>query len=383
MYFMTNRAGEYKLMLSGELSYKAFKVSSLPPVPSIQANDEMVDLLTKAHNKIGRLDGIAVNLPDIDLFISAYVRKEALLSSQIEGTQATIEDIFNPEIESNTNQDIGDVINYIKALNFAIEEMKQLPICNRLLRDAHKILMQGVRGAEKQPGEFRKSQNWIGAPGSTLKTARYVPPCQQDMIEAMSDLEKFINVNGNMDVLIKTALVHYQFESIHPFLDGNGRIGRMLIVLMLLASGLIKYPVFYISYFLKLNRIEYYDRLSEVRRNGNYEQWINFFLNGIIQTCDDGISTIDKIVELRKRNFSLIQAQKAKSVKTVFAYIESNPIIDIGKTAESLSISFVTASKAINVLIELSILKENSNKARNRIFEYTEYLNILKTGTII
>ncbi|MDR1939843.1 MAG: Fic family protein [Clostridiales bacterium] len=380
---MINRAGEYKTILSGELSYKAFKVSPLPPVPPIQINDEMVDFLTKAHNKLGKLDGIAVNLPDIDLFISAYVRKEALLSSQIEGTQATIEDIFGPEIESNTNQDIGDVINYIKALNFAIEEMKRLPICNRLLKDAHRVLMQGVRGTEKQPGEFRKSQNWIGAPGSTLKTARYIPPCLEDMMEAMSDLEKFINVNEDIDILIKTALVHYQFESIHPFLDGNGRIGRMLIVLMLLISGLINYPILYISYFLKLNRIEYYDRLSDVRRSGNYEQWINFFLNGIVQACDDSISTIEKIVKLRERNSALIQAQKAKSVKTVYAYIESNPIIDIGKTADNLGISFVTASKAINILTELGILEENSNKARNRIFEYTEYLNILKTGTII
>ena len=216
---------------------------------------EMTSLLSKAHGELGRLDAASQFVPDVGLFLGSYVRKEALLSSQIEGTQATLEDVLNPDVNTSVDLNVDEVVRYVAALQFAMEELKRLPLCNRLLCSAHRVLMQGVRGQEKNPGEFRKSQNWIGASNSNLATARYVPPTVEDMQKGMSDLEKFIR-QDEMDVLLKTALVHYQFETIHPFLDGNGRIGRMLIVLMLLESGVLSQPTLYLSLFLKTNRVE-------------------------------------------------------------------------------------------------------------------------------
>lgn len=374
-----NRAGEYITALGGVAEYKAYKPNPLPPFPDIEMDLEMVSLLSKAHNLLGRLDAISEFIPDMDLFLGAYVRKEALLSSQIEGTQATLEDVLNPNVDIATNLEVNDVINYVDALNYAIERMKELPICNRLLRDTHKILMQGVRGEEKNPGEFRHSQNWIGPTNSNLKTARYVPPTVEDMQKAMDDLEKFIN-NYDMNVLLKAALAHYQFETIHPFLDGNGRIDRMLIPLMLLEDGILKRPVLYLSLYLKTNRVEYYDRLNEVRAKGNYEQWIKFFLNGIIETCIDSIKTIEAIN-------SLITSDKAKlstrvdSQMKVFDFLKEHPIIDIGAAAKKLNLAYNTVSSAIMKMMKLGILEETTTKSRNRLFEYTKYTNILKSGT--
>jgi Fic family protein len=207
-----------------------------------------------------------------------YIRKEALISSQIEGTQCTLDDVLDPEIDMNANADVAEVINYIKAAQFALERLNTLPICSRLLRDTHAILMEGVRGQDKNPGEYRRSQNWIGPQNCTLKDARYIPPNVDDMTAAMSDLEKYINESNIYDPLVRAALIHYQFETIHPFLDGNGRIGRLLILLYLMEHKLLNKPVIYVSYFLKKNQFEYYDRISEVRRSGNYEQWVSFFL---------------------------------------------------------------------------------------------------------
>ena len=228
---MNKRAGFFRKNLSGELAYQSFVPSPLPPKPEIKIDEELILLLTKANANIATLETISGRIPNKILFIAMYVRKEALLSSQIEGTQATLEDILDPMIEKNTNRDVEEVVNYIDAINFAIEMLQKLPLCNRLIRETHRVLMRGVRGQDKNPGEFRNSQNWIGGYGSTLKTAKYIPPCPQDMIDAMSDLEKYINSEDDTNILIRAALIHYQFESIHPFLDGNGRIGRMLIML--------------------------------------------------------------------------------------------------------------------------------------------------------
>ena len=236
-----------------------------------------------------------MRIPSVNLFVSMHVRKEALMSSQIEGTQATLEDVLNPMLNENANRDVADVVNYIKATDYAIARLTQLPLCNRLLRETHAVLMQGVRGQDKNPGEFRTSQNWIGGSGSTLKTARYIPPTAQDMETAMSDLEKYLHSDDDLDVLIRTALIHYQFETIHPFLDGNGRIGRLLITLYLMQQGVLTTPALYISYFLKRNRIEYYDRMTEVRHKDNYEQWIKFFLSAIYESSEDATNTIDKL----------------------------------------------------------------------------------------
>ncbi|MEG2541135.1 MAG: Fic family protein [Clostridia bacterium] len=375
---MKNRAGEYIVALHGALSYKAYKPNSLPPFPNLEIDEEMMLLLSEAHNLLGKLDMLAELLPDKELFLGAYVRKEALLSSQIEGTQATLEDILDPEIEISTNLDVGDVVNYINALNYAISEMKSLPLCNRLLCMTHRVLMDGVRGQEKSPGEFRKSQNWIGAKNSTLATARYIPPTVDDMKIAMSELEKYINENET-DILIKTALVHYQFETIHPYLDGNGRIGRMLITLMLLDSQILKSPILYLSLFLKTNRIEYYDRLSEVRNKGNYEQWVKFFLTGVVATCKDSISTIARISLLIKADTLKIQ-KESMSVKKVYEYLKEHPIINIKGAATALDLSFNTIATALNKLTALDIVHEQTSKARSRIFDYSAYIEILKSG---
>lgn len=373
-----NRAGQYITILGDIAPYKAYKPNPLPPFPQIEMDIEMVALLSKAHNNLGRLDMMSEFIPDLNLFLSAYVRKEALLSNQIEGTQATLEDVLNPTIDIAVNLEVNDVVNYVNALNYANERIKKLPICNRLLCETHKVLLQGVRGQEKNPGEFRHSQNWIGSSNSNLQTARYVPPTVDDMKIAMSDLEKFIN-NYEMDILLKTALVHYQFETIHPFLDGNGRIGRMLITLMLLADGVIHQPVLYISFFLKANRIEYYDRLSEVRVKGDYEQWIKFFLRGIIETCEDSIKTTESINSLFKCDEEKL-IKKTESILKVFNYIKKHPIISINKTAEATGLSYNGVANAVKKMVEVGILKEITSKARDRVFEYSKYVDILKAG---
>lgn len=380
---MNNRAGFYKTNLSGEMAYKSFVPSPLPPDPPVELTEDFVKLLIKANSKIAILENLANRIPDISLFISMYVRKEALMSSQIEGTQATLEDILDPLIETNTNRDVSEVINYVKATEFAIERLQTLPLCNRLIKETHAVLMEGVRGQEKNPGEFRHSQNWIGGQGSTLKNARYIPPSPEDMLVAMFDLEQYMNDEKPLDYLIRAALIHYQFETIHPFLDGNGRIGRLLITLFLLEKKVLTTPALYISYFLKKNRIEYYDRMTEVRVKGNYEQWIKFFLEAIIESVEDAINTIDELISLHDKNIEIISqmGRASKNAMIVFNYLESNPIIDIRKTAEALGISFNTTANAINRLLTTNILVQTTNKARNRTFSYEAYLNILRKGT--
>lgn len=380
---MNNRAGVYKNNLSDEMAYKSFMPAVLPPNPPIELSNELVDLLVKANKQLALLEGISIRIPNIHLFISMYVRKEALMSSQIEGTQATLEDVLDPYLEENTNRPVGDVINYIKATDFAINRLKELPLCNRLIKEAHKVLLSGVRGQNKSPGEFRHSQNWIGAAGCNLQNARYIPPSVEDMIQAMSDLEKYINGDDELDVLIRAGLIHYQFETIHPFLDGNGRIGRLLITLFLMENKVLSTPALYISYFLKKNRIEYYDRMNEVRSKGNYEQWIKFFLEAVYESAKDAVETIDKLTSLHDNYYLKIDGlgRKAKNAMRVFEYLESNPIIEIQKTARELDIAFNTMSSIVKDLISIGVLEQTSTQSRNRTFAYKEYLEILKEGT--
>lgn len=227
--YLENRSGKWKNNLYGEMSYKSFMPAALPPVPAVELDTEGLQLVIKANKKLAYLEGLASKIPSLPLFVSMYVRKEALLSSQIEGTQATLEDVLDPAVESNTNRNVGDVVNYIKAAEFALKRLEELPLCNRLIKETHAVLMSGVRGQEKSPGEFRISQNWIGGAGSTLKNARYIPPSPEDMVICMSDLEKYMNAEDDeTDPLIKAGLMHYQFETIHPFLDGNATIGHQL-----------------------------------------------------------------------------------------------------------------------------------------------------------
>lgn len=380
---MNNRAGTYKNNLSGEMAYKSFMPAILPPEPPIKLDKDIVDLLVKANKQLALLEGISSRIPNIHLFISMYVRKEALMSSQIEGTQATLEDVLDPMLEENTNRPVGDVVNYIKATDFAINRLKELPLCNRLIKEAHEVLLQGVRGQNKSPGEFRHSQNWIGAAGCNLQNARYIPPSVEDMIQAMSDLEKYINGDDDLDVLIRTGLIHYQFETIHPFLDGNGRIGRLLITLFLIEKKVLSTPALYISYFMKKNRIEYYDRMNEVRLKGNYEQWIKFFLEAVYESAKDAVETIDKLTSLHDNYCLKIKGlgRRAKNAMRVFEYLESNPIIEIQKTARELDIAFNTMSSIVKDMISIGVLEQTSTQSRNRTFAYKEYLEILKEGT--
>lgn len=381
---MTNRAGTLVGNLSGEMAYESFRPAPLPPNPPIEVSGELLTKLIDANKKIATLEGLSSRIPNMGLFVSMYVRKEALLSSQIEGTQCTLEDILNPLIEENTNRDVSDVVNYIRATEFALERLKTLPLCNRLIKETHAVLLESVRGQEKNPGEFRYSQNWIGSQGSTLKNARYIPPNPEDMLTAMSDLEKYINSDDTLDPLIQAALIHYQFETTHPFLDGNGRVGRLLITLFLMEKDILSTPALYISYYLKMNRIEYYDRMTQVRRTGDYEQWISFFLQAFADSAEDAIHTIDRLTALHDKStklFDSLTKRQRTSVLKVFSYLESNPIIDIQKTATTLEMSYNTVSKVVSILIEDGILKQTDKSGKAKIYSYTEYLDILRKDT--
>ena len=377
------RSGELVTNLSGEAAYQSFKPSPLPPNPELNINSDIVKKLVEANRDLVRLDTAAKLIPNAELFISMYVRKEALISSQIEGTQCTLDDILDPEVSRNTNLDVGDVINYVRACTYAIGRLDKLPLCNRLLREIHQELLAGVRGQEKNPGEFRRSQNWIGAANCTLKEARYIPPNVEDMNAALTDLERYMNEGDDYDPLIRIALIHYQFETIHPFLDGNGRVGRLMILLYLLEQGYISKPIIYISYFLKKNQIEYYDRISEVRRSGNYEQWVGFFLEAVSAAAKDSLATVEKLSALHEGNVERLPftARKNDNVRRVFDYIEQYPITDIKRTAADLGVSYNTVSAAVGKLVQAGILKETTNASRNRVFSYEEYLNILRKDT--
>lgn len=384
MVVNNTRAGFYRSNLSGDMAYRSFVPTKLPPDPPIEIDDEMGVLLLEAHKKLSYLEGITAMIPDLNLFISMYVRKEALLSSQIEGTQATLEDIFDPDLENNSNVDVADVVNYIKATEYAVKRLDALPLCARLIRETHQVLMEGVRGQEKEPGNFRTSQNWIGGQGSSLKTAVYIPPNPEDMDAAISDLEKYMNEEQeSLDVLIRAALIHYQFETIHPFLDGNGRVGRLLITLFLLDQKVLQTPCLYLSYFLKANRIEYYDRMSEIRRSGNYEQWIKFFLRAFREAAEDAAKAIEELSALHRLHAGIIDKEKRSgNLKRIFSYLEQNPIIEIGKTAGDLDLSYNTVAKQVEKLLSLGILASSEKTGKkSRTFLYRDYLAILRRDT--
>ena len=368
------KSGIYKSNLSGDAQYMSFYPTDLSDLIFEPFDSHTLNLLSKANYSIGKLNGLSSSIKDMNQFISAYVRKEALYSSQIEGTQATLEDILNIENEANNNLDVEEVVNYVKALNYAIDLLETYPICNRYIRMVHEVLMNGVRGNDKNPGEFRKSQNWIGHAGSTLKNAKYIPPNVEDMNECMSKLEKYINDDSELDDLIKVALIHYQFETIHPFLDGNGRIGRMLIVLYLISKKKLKYPCFYISYFLKRNQYEYYGRISDVRNRNDYVQWIAFFLQGIIEICNESIECIESLFDLREKNKNIIK----ENDYWLLEYLEFNPIIDSKKTSMKLNMDYSKVNRTINRFTELGILKVTDFSKKRRSYVYYEYVEILK-----
>ncbi len=369
------KSGIYKTNFQNEISeYKSFYPTPLQKIELEKLSKTTINLLTEANYQLGKLNGLASNIKDINQFIGSYVRKEALYSSQIEGTQATLEDIFDLNIDKNINADIEEVINYVKGMNYAIELLNELPICSRYIKNIHAVLLSGARGNEKNPGEFRKSQNWIGQDGSSLKNAKYIPPTAMDMEECMSDLEKYINDDSNIDELIKVALIHYQFETIHPFLDGNGRIGRMLIILYLIGKKKLDYPCLYLSYYLKRNQIEYYDRMSYVRTKDDYEQWINFILESIIEMSKDSIECINNIIKLRQLNKSILN----ESDHWLLDYLETYPIIDAKKTSINLKMDYSKVNRTILRYVKLGVLVINNQSKKKRTYVFEKYMDILK-----
>ncbi len=372
-------------MISQPAGYKAFIPAKLPPGPPLRIEGALQNLLSQADMALARLDGMGYFLPNADLFIAMYVRKEALLSSQIEGTQASLEDIFEYESgdkPENIN-DVAEVINYIRALNYGMDRLKTLPMSLRLIKEIHGVLMQGTRGGNKTPGEFMKTQNWIGPQGSTLKDARYIPPPPQEVVKTMGDLEQYIHKGRKLPVLIDCGLVHYQFESIHPFLDGNGRVGRLLITFYLYFREVLHRPLLYLSYYFKKNRQEYYDRLNMVRDKGDYEQWIAFFLKGVVETADSAVETARKILELQTKHRELLWKKKLSSPLAVgiLERLFQKPYVSVNDVAREFSISFQAASNLVSQLEGAGILHEITGKKRDKRFIYAEYITILSEGT--
>lgn len=344
-------------------------------------NMEVLQLLSKADRELGRLDMYSNYIPNVDLFISMHVAKEATQSSRIEGTQTNIDDALldKEDIPLDKRDDWEEVQNYIKAMEWAVLELDKLPFSARLIREAHKILLQGVRGEKKQPGEFRTSQNWIG--GATINDAVFVPPVHTTVPELMSDIEKFLHSEEiHFPELLKIGLVHYQFETIHPFLDGNGRVGRLLIPLYLVSKGILQKPILYLSDFFEKNRNLYYENLTLVREKNDLNQWFKFFLVGIIHTAESGIATFDKILQLQKSTETQLQTlgSRAANAKKVVDYLYKRPIINAEKISEITGISMPTAYKLIVDLERLEILKEITGGQRGRTYVYDKYFQIFR-----
>ena len=375
---MENRAGTFISQPSG---YKTFKPKPLPPIPTVSYDSEMIELLSRADRMLGRLDGVTETLPDPELFVAMYVQKEAVLSSQIEGTQASLVDVFDGDQTKEKREDIGDIINYVGAMNYGLERLKEFPLSLRLLREIHQVLLSSGRGSKRSPGEFRTSQNWIGAPGCTLSEATFVPPSVPDMNEAMGDLELYLHNEDDLPPLIKIALVHAQFETIHPFLDGNGRMGRLLITFWLCQQKILSQPLLYISYYFKKNRQEYYDRLMVVRNTGDWEQWIKFFLRGIAETSEESISTAKEILALKKVCEDMI-VKSNNNYRQLLDLLFRYPVIDKQTVAEKLNVSQPTANRIVEQFCDLGILVDQKPESkRYKRYAFTKYLAILSRGT--
>jgi Fic family protein len=378
-----NRAGRFVTHIKG---YKAFQPTPLPPEAPLSQDEELIYLLGQATHAIGKLSGLSAVIPDPDLFVYLYVRKEALLSSQIEGTPCSLEDILNPDAETISEnlkpQDIEEVSNYVKAMNHGLTRLARLPISTRLIKEIHSTLMLGVRGSAKTPGEFRRSQNWIGRPGANLMTAEFVPPPPDNVDHLMSDLEKFVHRVDRIPPLVKVALIHAQFETIHPFLDGNGRLGRLLITLLLVHWKVLDKPLLYISYYFKSNRTEYYARLTDIRLRGDWEAWIKFFLRAVYESAEMGTQSAKEIHKLMTADRSRVHTEDV-SPTTMQVYNEfcREPILTNPTLVTRLESSKPTIQRALEHLQKLRIIKEISGKQRRRRYAYQAYLDILTRDT--
>jgi len=374
------RSGRYIKQIEG---YKAFIPEPLPPRnPELEISDELQACLSKADRSLGCLDGSIQTLPDPDLFVFMYVRKEAVLSSQIEGTQSSLSHLLKREakvLDPDTPHDVNEVINYVGAMNHGLKLLDELPVSIRLIKEIHKKLLEGVRGQAQNPGYLRTSQNWIGATNCTIRDAIYVPPPHNEMVKALSDWEKFLHEKDKIPLLVKIGLAHAQFETIHPFLDGNGRVGRLLITLLLCEKQVLLKPVLYLSHYFKENRQEYYDLLQATRDKGNWESWLKFFVQGVDDVSRQATQTAREIVGLREKHRSLIVqnfGQVAGNGLIVLENMYSQPIISVNRIAELTGVSFAAANTLRGRLEGIGVLVEVTGQARNRRYEYSDYINL-------
>lgn len=376
--------GRYvELATSGSGPYTAFVPAPLPPAPPLDLARH-IGALDRATRALARLDGQASLLPDIDQFLYFYVRKEALLSSQIEGTQSSLSDLLLYEEDAIPGiplNDVEEVSNYVAALNSALDELRGgLPVCSRLIRNAHKVLLSGARSHNNAPGEFRRSQNWLG--GSTPHNATFVPPPPEYVEDLMANLEVFIHDDTlPLPVLVRAALAHIQFETVHPFLDGNGRVGRLLIPLMLCESGALAEPLLYLSLHFKTYRAEYYERLMRVRTYGEWDAWIDFFLHGVAETAQQAGAACAEILDLFESDRQRIASLGRASALRIHEYLKGKPILIAAHAAKETRLSAPTVRSAVRDLERLGILKETTGKARGRVYVYSRYLEILERGT--
>jgi Fic family protein len=378
----TRRTGHHVQQAGG---YRAFIPKPLPPEPPVTMDEELWRLLSDADRALGRLDGVTRTLPDINLFLTMYVRKEALYSSQIEGTQASLDDILAHERKiagAENPDDVEEVVNYVAAINLGLERLREMPLSLRLIREIHARLMQGVRGKDRTPGEFRRSQNWIGGRNTALAEAVFVPPPAHALMEHLGQLEKFMHTDSSLPVLVQIGLIHAQFETIHPFLDGNGRLGRLLITFLLCEREILSLPALYLSHYFKRYRSEYYQRLQDVRDKGDWEGWLKFFLRGVRETAQEGARTAARIVEQREAHRRLI-GEKMSHARAGSAYklmdnLHQRPVISIAGAAEIIEQTYATARGLVMDLVSLGLLEEITGRGRDRLYRYAPYINLFR-----
>ncbi|MCI0588589.1 MAG: Fic family protein [Planctomycetes bacterium] len=377
--------GRYEVTKVRGESVRAFIPDPLPPAPPLSLDGSLPLLLEQGVASLGRLDGLSMLLPDTELFLYGYVRKEAVLSSQIEGTRSSLSDLLLHELEEVPGVPLGDVVevsNYVAALEHGLRRLREgLPLSGRLLREIHGVLLARGRGSEKEPGAFRRSQNWIG--GTRPGNAAFVPAPPHAVAGAMSDLERFLHREEGMPVLVRAALAHAQFETIHPFLDGNGRLGRLLVTFLLCHAGMLREPLLYLSLYLKRNREEYYRLLDRVRTDGNWEAWVGFFLEGVRETAEGAVSTAKRLLLLFEEDRRRIgkRGRAAGSALRVHDVLKQRPLTALQEIRRRAGLSFPAASSAMSLLVDLGIAREITGKKRNRVFGYTEYVAILGEGT--
>ena len=373
---------DYKQNAPGKLvrtatGYDAFIPAPLPP--KIQWSDQLLSLLSKADRGIAQLSEVGTSFPAPHVVVRPFIRREAVISSRIEGTRTSLQELLTYEARQLPlfeNPDAHEVHNYVKALDFGLERIGSLPISQRLIREVHARLMQGVRGEYATPGEFRRSQNWIGGPGATIETARYVPPPIEEMLNCLSDLEKYIHSPSDMPPLIRIGLIYYQFEAIHPFLDGNGRVGRLLVSLLLSAWGLLPQPLLYLSAYFEINRQEYYDQLLAVSQKGTWESWLEFFLRGADQQAKESTARLRRLGDIRLEYEEKISPERTrKTLALAVDFLMGQPIISVSQLKDGIGLSnFVTAQRYIDRLIKLGILRQLGERSRNRLFVADEIL---------